>query len=51
MTAMTTGFGLTLGRPSLRRSYHRLAPALGLASLAFGIWYSLGALELAPYYF
>jgi hypothetical protein len=26
-----------------------LAPALGAASLAFGIWYTLGALELVRY--
>jgi hypothetical protein len=29
----------------------RLAPALGLTSLAFGVWYALGALSLTPYYF
>jgi hypothetical protein len=28
----------------------RLAPALGVMSLAFGIWYALGALSLTPYY-
>jgi len=47
MTLLTTGFGLTLGR----RSLGRLAPALGLASLAFGLWYALGAQNLLPYYF
>jgi hypothetical protein len=24
---------------------------LGVTSIAFGAWYALGALELAPYYF
>jgi hypothetical protein len=24
---------------------------LGLVSLSFGIWYALGALQVAPYYF
>ncbi len=47
MTLLTTGFGLTLGR----RSIGRLAPALGVASLAFGLWYGLGAQNLLPYYF
>jgi hypothetical protein len=26
-----------------------VAPALGLASLAFGVWYALGAQGLVPY--
>ena len=47
MTLLTTGFGLTLGR----RSLGRLAPALGVASLAFGLWYALGTQNLLPYYF
>jgi ABC-type nickel/cobalt efflux system permease component RcnA len=47
MTLLTTGFGLTL--PG--RSIGRLAPALGAASLAFGLWYALGAQNLLPYYF
>jgi ABC-type nickel/cobalt efflux system permease component RcnA len=47
MTLLTTGFGLSLGR----RSLGRFAPALGVASLAFGLWYALGAQNLLPYYF
>ena len=47
MTLLTTGFGLTLAG----RSIGRLAPALGAASLAFGLWYALGAQNLLPYYF
>ena len=47
MTLLTTGFGLTLARGSVGR----LAPALGAASLAFGLWYALGAQNLLPYYF
>jgi ABC-type nickel/cobalt efflux system permease component RcnA len=47
MTLLTTGFGLTLARGSLTR----LAPALGTLSLAFGLWYALGAQNLLPYYF
>jgi hypothetical protein len=47
MTLLTTGFGLTLARGSIGR----LAPALGATSLAFGLWYALGAQNLLPYYF
>jgi High-affinity nickel-transport protein len=47
MTIATTGFGLSLSRLRLAR----MAPVLGLASLAFGVWYALGAQELLPYYF
>jgi ABC-type nickel/cobalt efflux system permease component RcnA len=46
MALLSTGFGAGLGRLPLGR----LAPALGLTSLAFGVWYALGALSLTPYY-
>ncbi len=45
MTAFSGFFGLTLFR---WRSSFPAAP-LGAASLAFGVWYSLGALSLVPY--
>ena len=51
MAILTTGWGIALTRAPVRRSFSRLAPALGVASLAFGVWYALGALELAPYVF
>jgi high-affinity nickel permease len=51
MTLLTTGLGLTLSSAPVRGSFHRLAPALGVGSLAFGAWYALGALEVTPYYF
>jgi hypothetical protein len=38
-------------RPRVRRSFARLAPALGVISLAFGVWYALGAQSLVPYVF
>lgn len=47
MTILTTGFGSALARAPIAR----LAPALGVGGLAFGVWYALGALELAPYVF
>jgi high-affinity nickel permease len=49
MTLVSTGVGATLGHAALRRWFNSAAPALGVASLAFGIWYALGALSLAPY--
>jgi hypothetical protein len=51
MAGLTAGWGLTLTRPAVQRSFDRLVPALGVASLGFGAWYALGALSLAPYYF
>lgn len=51
MTALSTGFGVTLASRRVRPALHRVAPVLGVASLAFGIWYGLGALDLAPYAF
>jgi high-affinity nickel permease len=50
MTALSTGFGFTLGRPAVSGALQRLAPALAVASLSFGVWYALGALQIAPYY-
>jgi high-affinity nickel permease len=51
MAALSTGFGVTLGRGFARRSFGRLAPVLGAASLAFGVWYALGAQGLVSYTF
>ena len=51
MAIVTATFGLGLSSAPVRRSFNRLAPALGVASLAFGIWYALAALDVAPYYF
>jgi high-affinity nickel permease len=51
MTLLSTGFGLTLGAAGVRRSFGRLAPALGVLSLGFGVWYALGAQGVVPYVF
>jgi hypothetical protein len=51
MAALSTGFGLALASAPVRRSFHVMAPALGSASLAFGVWYALGAQGLVPYVF
>ena len=51
MALLSTGFGAALTSGPVRRSFAKLAPVLGLASLAFGVWYALGAVSLAPYFF
>jgi cytochrome c biogenesis protein CcdA len=51
MALLSTGFGLTLGADRVRRSFGRIAPALGVLSLAFGVWYALGAQGILPYVF
>jgi high-affinity nickel permease len=51
MTVLSTGFGLALTSEPARRSLSVLAPVLGVASIAFGAWYALAALHVAPYYF
>jgi high-affinity nickel permease len=47
MAALSTGLGMTLAGP-LHRWFHRLTPVLGLASLCFGVWYTLSAGSLLP---
>ena len=51
MALLSTGFGRILASAPLQASFHRLAPGLALLSLAFGAWYALGALDVAPYFF
>jgi hypothetical protein len=51
MAILSTGLGATLGTARVRRSFARVAPLLGAASLAFGVWYALGAQGVVPYAF
>jgi hypothetical protein len=51
MAMASTTFGFALSRGPVLRSYLTVAPAMGVLSLAFGIWYSLGALHAVPYVF
>jgi len=48
--SMTALSGVIGGAIGVRRLV-RVAPVLGVASLTFGVWYTLGALDLAPYVF
>ena len=49
MGVLSTGFGLALGRRPLAHRLNTAVPVLGLPSLLFGAWYSLGALQALPY--
>lgn len=49
MALASTTFGYALSRGPVLRRFAGIAPALGLLSLAFGVWYSLGALSAVPY--
>jgi high-affinity nickel permease len=49
MALASSSFGWVLSRGPVRRGYGLLAPALATASLAFGAWYALGAVEAVPY--
>lgn len=49
MAAASTTFGYALSRGPVLQRLMVLAPALGVASFAFGAWYSLGAVNAVPY--
>ena len=49
MALASSSFGWVLSRGTVRRAYGAVAPGLAVASLAFGVWYALGAVEAVPY--
>jgi high-affinity nickel permease len=49
MTLLTSGFGATLTARPMAGAVARAIPAIGVASLAFGLWYAAAAWSLAPY--
>jgi hypothetical protein len=51
MTILSTGFGKMLVARQMRSVFVAAAPALGAASLAFGLWYGAAAWNAAPYPF
>jgi hypothetical protein len=51
MTILLTGFRAALASGPLRSSLAAFAPSLGVASLAFALWYGAAAWALAPYPF
>ena len=51
MCLVSSGFGLTLVSRPVQAGFAAVAPALAVASLAFGLWYGSAAWALAPYPF
>ncbi|MBA4116456.1 MAG: sulfite exporter TauE/SafE family protein [Rubrobacter sp.] len=51
MALLSTVFGLIIAGGPIARNFERIAPVLGVLSMAFGIWYALGALEIVTYPF
>jgi cytochrome c biogenesis protein CcdA len=51
MALASSTFGYALTQPRVLRRFATVAPALGTLSLAFGVWYALGALNAVPYVF
>ena len=51
MAIASSSFGYALSRGPVLRRFVAVAPLLGVVSLAFGVWYALGALDAVPYYF
>lgn len=49
MTIVTTGFGLTLSSSPVAAAFNGVAPVLGVASLAFGVWYAVAAWGFVAY--
>lgn len=51
MAAASTAFGYAITRGPVLERFFTVAPVLGVLSLAFGVWYALGALHAVPYVF
>ena len=49
MSLLSSGFGSVLVSRPVRAAFGAVAPALGAASLAFGVWYATAVWSLAPY--
>lgn len=51
MALLSTAFGLAIAGGPVARNFERVAPVLGVLSMAFGAWYALGALGVIVYPF
>ena len=49
MATLSSAFGHALTRVPVARPLLALTPGLGFVTLAFGLWYALGALSATPY--
>jgi hypothetical protein len=45
MALVSAGFGYALARGPIASRLARIVPVLGVASLLFGLWYTVGALR------
>jgi high-affinity nickel permease len=48
MSLLSSGFGSVLVSPPVRAAFGIVAPTLGAASLAFGVWYATAAWSITP---
>jgi cytochrome c biogenesis protein CcdA len=51
MALLSTAFGLVIAGGPIARNFERVAPVLGVLSMAFGAWYALGAMGIVVYPF
>ena len=51
MALLSTAFGFAIAGGPVGRNFERVAPVLGVLGVAFGAWYTLGALGLVVYPF
>lgn len=51
MALLSTVFGLVIAGGPIARRFEQVAPVLGVAGMAFGAWYALGAMGLMAYPF
>ncbi len=51
MSLLSTAFGLAIAGGPVAKNFGRVAPVLGVLGVAFGAWYSLGALGVIVYPF
>ena len=51
MALLSTALGLSIAGGPIGRNFERVAPVLGVLSMAFGIWYALGALYVMTHPF
>lgn len=49
MALLSSAFGYAITRGPMRRRMLALAPSMGAVALAFGCWYTLGAVGAVPY--
>jgi hypothetical protein len=49
MAALSSAFGYAITRGPVLRRMLAFAPAMGILTLAFGGWYTLGAVGAVPY--